>query len=121
MISLNYFLFQLLLSFHDWKNSNSIKACGVCSSAQDFGARIATYNTLESDTIICATTYTFTRNFGDLITCFEDLGFTNPCAELWAHFAATNGSNCAIACFPDASGTTKVYIIEWLLNRAIHY
>jgi len=83
-------------------------ACGVCSSAQDFGARIKTYGTLETDSIKCATTYTFSRDFPKLISCYEDLGFSEPCSELWAHFAATNGVKCALDCFPDATGVTKL-------------
>ena len=97
-------------SFH-WKHSDFFKACGVCSSAQDFGARISTYGTLETESIKCATSYTFSRDFPKLVSCYQDLGFTDSCAELWAHFAATNGSKCALACFPDATGTTKVCTI----------
>jgi len=83
-------------------------ACGVCSSAQDFGARIGTYGTLETESIKCATSYTFSRDFPKLVSCYTDLGFTDSCATLWAHLAATNGSKCALNCFPDASGVTKL-------------
>jgi len=79
-------------------------ACGVCSSAQDFGTRIKTYGSLEIESIKCATSFTFSQNFPKLITCYSDLGFTESCATLWAHFAATNSKTCAIKCFPTADG-----------------
>mmetsp|Transcript_7875 Transcript_7875/g.16230 ORF Transcript_7875/g.16230 Transcript_7875/m.16230 type:complete len:361 (-) Transcript_7875:1366-2448(-) len=83
-------------------------ACGVCSSAQDLGARINTYGTLETESIKCATSYTFNRDFPALVNCYKEMGFTSSCATLWGHFAATNGSQCALACFPDITGVTKL-------------
>jgi len=83
-------------------------ACGVCSSAQDFGARIKTYGILETETIKCATSYVFTSDFGTLTACFEALGFTNACATLWAHLAATNSKTCSVDCLPGASGVTEL-------------
>jgi len=79
-------------------------ACGVCSSAQDFGARIKSYGTLETESIICATSFTFSQDFAKLNSCYSALGFTDDCAALWAHFAATNGRTCAFDCFPTADG-----------------
>lgn len=83
-------------------------ACGVCSSAQDFGARIKTYGSLETESIVCATSYTFSRDFPSLVQCYAKLGFTESCATLWAHFAATNGSKCAFNCIPGSSGITEL-------------
>jgi len=83
-------------------------ACGVCSSAQDFGAYINTYGTLETESIACATSYTFSRDFEALVECYGALGFTGSCATLWAHFAATNGSNCMMPCFPGLDGVTEL-------------
>jgi len=79
-------------------------ACGVCSSAQDFGARIKSYGTLETESIKCATSFTFSQDFAKLNSCYSDLGFTEDCAALWSHFAATNGKTCAFDCFPTADG-----------------
>eukprot|EP00536_Pseudo-nitzschia_multiseries_P009021 jgi/Psemu1/257765/estExt_Genewise1Plus.C_2440035 len=73
-------------------------ACGVCSSAQDFGARIKTYGSLDTESIKCAVSYTFTGDFSTLVSCYSNLGFTLGCATLWAHFAATNGRKCATPC-----------------------
>jgi len=83
-------------------------ACGVCSTAQDFGARIKNVGTMEVESIKCATSYTFTRDFSTLLSCYQNLGFTDNCSTLWAHFVATNGSKCALPCFPDASGVTQL-------------
>jgi len=83
-------------------------ACGVCSSAQDFGARIKSAGTLETESIVCATSYIFSRDFPALVSCYEALGFTIDCATLWAHFAAINGSKCAFKCMPGATGVVKL-------------
>jgi len=82
--------------------------CGVCSSAQDFGARIATYGTLETESIKCATSYTFTKDFPTLVSCYSKLGFSDSCATLWGHYGATSSNKCAFDCFPDSSGVTQL-------------
>ena len=110
-------------SFHNISISNKQTiqtiACGVCSSAQDFGTRIKTYGSLEIESIKCATSFTFSQNFPKLITCYSDLGFTESCATLWAHFAATNSKTCAIKCFPTADGvivrTIYIYIYIYMI------
>jgi hypothetical protein len=64
-----------------------------------------TYDTLESDSIACSTSYTLTSNvdarFGTLEKCYMDMGYTDACATLWAHSAATSASECINFCFPD--------------------
>jgi hypothetical protein len=75
-------------------------ACGVCSTAQDFGARYK--GGLESAAIVCATSYVFSKDFDELLSCFSDLGFTQECSILWAHAGATNGAKCALQCLPDS-------------------
>jgi len=83
-------------------------ACGVCSTAQDIGARMKTYGTLEAETIKCAVSYTFSKYFPALVSCFSALGFTESCSTLWAHFAATNGRKCALQCIAGKSGVTEL-------------
>lgn len=83
-------------------------ACGVCSTAQDFGTFIVTYNALESETVVCATSYFFSKDFDELVTCFVEKGFTESCATLWAHFSATNAALCSTECLPDDTGMTLV-------------
>ena len=103
----------LFLSFLSISNKfiTSSKACGVCSSAQDFGARIATYGTLETESIKCATSYTFSKDFPTLVSCYSKLGFSDSCATLWGHYGATSSNKCAFDCFPDSSGVTQVCIL----------
>jgi len=74
-------------------------ACGVCSTAQDFGARIKNQAMLATESVKCATSFIFTRDFSALVGCYQKLGFTNSCGELWAHYVATNGSKCVLDCF----------------------
>jgi hypothetical protein len=63
------------------------------------------YDTLESDSITCSTSYTLTSDadarFDPLVKCFTDMGYTDACATLWANSAATSASKCALDCFPD--------------------
>ena len=87
-----------------------ILACGVCSSARDLGARIKTYDTLPSESIKCAFSYTFSKDFPALVSCFSALGFTEACSTLWAHYVATNAKTCAMECLPGESGVTEVRI-----------
>jgi hypothetical protein len=90
---------------------NPILGCGVCSSAQDFWARIDNFDTLETNSIVCATTFTLSTGsdrFNKLIQCYRDMGFTTPCATMWAHSAAVSTIQCGVVCLPDASGITTL-------------
>ena len=66
-----------------------------------------TYDTLESNSIACSTSYTLTADadvrFGTLKNCYTDMGYTDACATLWAHSAATGASKCIDFCFPDST------------------
>jgi hypothetical protein len=66
-----------------------------------------TLTTLELDSIICATSYAFAPDvntrFDTLVKCYNDIGFTNDCSTLWAHYAATNSVVCGDVCLPDPS------------------
>jgi hypothetical protein len=66
---------------------------------------------LESNSIFCATSYALSSaddRFETMVQCYEKMGFTTPCASLWAHFGSTNSINCGGVCFPDAQGFTKL-------------
>jgi hypothetical protein len=76
-------------------------ACGVCSNAQDLGVRMDQFGKLRSASIFCATGFAINRQFPKLIQCYENIGFTDNCSLLWAHFAATNAELCAASCVPD--------------------
>lgn len=83
----------------------------MCSSAQDWWVRIRDLDTLESNSIVCATSYTLSsapNRFETLVQCYEDMDFSTPCATLWAHLGAANTIECGSVCLPDASGVTKL-------------
>jgi hypothetical protein len=73
-------------------------ACGVCSSAQDFGARIKTYETFDDELRLCAEEYSSSRDFFGLVSCISVFGFSGDCSTLWAHFMATTVALCADDC-----------------------
>lgn len=86
-------------------------ACGVCSSAHDFWVRIRDLDALEPNSIVCATSYTLSGKsdrFETLIQCFEEMGFSTPCATLWAHHSAASTVQCGTVCLPDGTGFTKL-------------
>lgn len=86
-------------------------ACGVCSSAQDLWIRIRDLGDLQSNSVVCATTYTLSSasdRFDTLVQCFANMGFTTPCATLWAHLSAVTTAQCATLCIPDGNGYTKL-------------
>jgi hypothetical protein len=96
-----------------WYCVSFLIACGVCSSTQDFWARIKTLDTLETDSVICATSFTLSRaadRFETLIGCYTELGFTDSCATLWAHLSAAISIQCSAFCIPD--GTTGLVLVN---------
>eukprot|EP00934_Nitzschia_sp_Nitz4_P000779 Nitzschia sp. Nitz4//scaffold172_size47551//4330//5428//NITZ4_007137-RA/size47551-augustus-gene-0.37-mRNA-1//1//CDS//3329538738//779//frame0 len=74
-------------------------ACGVCSSMQDFHVRMRDKDTFQSATTLCATSFVLGGTFAELIQCFADMGLTDSCGLLWAHFGAANANECATQCF----------------------
>jgi hypothetical protein len=72
----------------------------VCSNAQDLGVRMSRFETLQAQSIFCATAHAINRDFPALIRCYGNLGFTDECSLLWAHFGATN-LLCASFCVAD--------------------
>jgi hypothetical protein len=83
----------------------------VCSSAHDLWVRIREFTELESNSVFCATSYTLSvgdDRFEKMIQCYEEMGFTSPCATLWAHFGAVNAISCATFCFPNSQGVTTL-------------
>ena len=86
-------------------------ACGVCSSAQDYWIRIRDLGALQANSVVCATAYTLSSasdRFETLVQCFANMGFTTPCATLWAHFSAANTVKCATLCLPDGTGYVQL-------------
>lgn len=76
--------------------------CGVCSSAADLSVRMQSRETLAGESFTCGLAF-FTAGIGDdawsvLVQCFENLGFSSGCAELWGHFTASNANLCGFEC-----------------------
>mmetsp|Transcript_8929 Transcript_8929/g.14878 ORF Transcript_8929/g.14878 Transcript_8929/m.14878 type:complete len:377 (+) Transcript_8929:47-1177(+) len=76
--------------------------CGVCSSAADLAVRMQARTSLPNDSFLCGLQY-YTSGVDEdpwqvLVGCFENLGFSSSCAELWGHFTATNANLCALPC-----------------------
>ena len=66
---------------------------------------------LQANSVVCATAYTLSSasdRFDTLVQCFGKMGFTTPCATLWAHLSAATTSQCASLCVPDGTGYTKL-------------
>ena len=98
--------FHSLVPYH-----HAILACGVCSSAQDFWVRIREGGDFESNSVFCAASYVLsssTDRFDKMIQCYLDVGLTEPCATLWAHFGAVNVLSCSDVCIPDENGITTL-------------
>ena len=87
--------------------------CGVCSNANDLSVRMKHINDLQSYTVACAVYYVLSGSssdrFAELEKCLiKEIGFTQPCVELWAHYSATNAALCASNCAPGASGEVEL-------------
>jgi len=75
-------------------------ACGLCSTLTDF-AVYAEDRDLGAPVKQCGLD-TFGKPFGDLVTCLEGLGFTTPCAQIWAYNVRNTGDKCLNECLrPD--------------------
>ncbi len=75
-------------------------ACGLCSTLSD----LAVYaEDLDIGTPVrqCAIA-NFTKPFDSLVNCIQGLGFTKPCAQIWAYNARNTQAQCLQECLnPD--------------------
>mgnify|MGYP001190415668 CR=1 FL=1 len=77
-----------ILTHHD--------ACGLCSTLSD----LAVYaEDLDIGTPVrqCAIA-NFTKPFDSLVNCIQGLGFTKPCAQIWAYNARNTQAQCLQEC-----------------------
>ena len=80
--------------------------CGVCSNAFDLGIRMEKKETFQASITLCGISFFLagSRNpnrFNNLIDCLGesgDVGYSRPCATLWAYYSATNAYNCSAPC-----------------------
>jgi hypothetical protein len=78
-----------ILTHHD--------ACGLCSSMSDF-AVYAEDRDIGASVKLCAL-QTLSEPFENLVACIEGLGFTPPCAKIWAYNTLNTRENCFLPCF----------------------
>jgi len=70
-------------------------ACGLCSTAQDLAAYMANPDMTHAGKI-CATKGVINEGWGK--KCYEDLGFTPPCATIWNYDGVYDSKECGWTC-----------------------
>ena len=80
-------------------------ACGLCSTAQDLAVYMANPD-MTSAGKKCATKGLISESWGK--ACYEDLGYTPPCASIWNFDGIYDGQQCKWTCirhlFSDSNG-----------------
>lgn len=71
-------------------------ACGVCSSLQDLAVYAGNLD-VGADVKACGLQNLF-NPFNKLVECIEELGFTRPCAQIWAYNAKNTQQYCLEEC-----------------------
>jgi hypothetical protein len=73
-------------------------ACGACSSLQDLAVYLETPNL--GDPVRDCALIGFGSNPEGTLECILGLGFTEPCAQIWAFNSAHTGEVCIAKCLP---------------------
>lgn len=71
-------------------------ACGLCSTLEDF-ALYAEDLDIGKSVKDCGLKNLFS-SFRDLVSCIEELGFTKPCAQIWAYNVRNTQDKCIQFC-----------------------
>lgn len=74
-------------------------ACGKCSSLEDFAVYAENLD-VGADVRQCVLN-NLTAPFEDLVLCIEAIGFTKPCAQIWAYNAKNTQVECFAVCISD--------------------
>ncbi|MEZ4978045.1 MAG: hypothetical protein R2772_01990 [Chitinophagales bacterium] len=74
-------------------------ACGTCSSLADFTVYAENID-IGADVRACAI-LNLSQPFENLVACIEDLGFSKPCAQIWAYNARNTQQLCFDICIQD--------------------
>jgi hypothetical protein len=72
------------------------EGCGVCSTLQDLAVQMKNTD-LRNEGEACSQKTLL--KFADGVQCFIDVGFTPPCADLWAKNALSTTEGCFGICF----------------------
>lgn len=76
-------------------------ACGLCSTLTDFA--VYAENRDIGDGVRACGLNTIGQPFENLVSCIEDLGFTKPCAQIWAYNTLNTRQNCFFECITNTS------------------
>jgi hypothetical protein len=71
-------------------------ACGVCSTLQDFAVYAENLD-IGADVKKCGLA-NFSKPFEELVACIQELGFTLPCAQIWAYNTRNTQAKCLEEC-----------------------
>lgn len=75
--------------------------CGKCSTLQDFTVYAENID-IGFDVRNCAI-MNLSKPFDSLVLCIENLGFTKPCAQIWAYNTKNTQANCFSVCIADTT------------------
>lgn len=89
--------------------------CGLCSTLPDL-AVYAEKRNLGAPVRQCALTNLF-QPFDSLIVCIEALGFTKPCAQIWAYNAKNTQAACLTPCLAAIDST--FHLSDGSLNECL--
>lgn len=76
-------------------------ACGLCSTLTDFA--VYAENRDIGDGVRACGLNTIGQPFENLVECIEELGFTRPCAQIWAYNTLNTRQNCFLQCITNTS------------------
>ena len=71
-------------------------SCGLCSTLQDLAVYASNLD-IGKDVKACGIR-NLTAPFNDLVACIEALGFTRPCAQIWAYNTRNTQKKCLEPC-----------------------
>lgn len=71
-------------------------ACGVCSTLQDLAVYAGNLD-IGADVKKCGLD-NFIKPFEELVACIESLGFSRPCAQIWAYNTRNTQEKCLDVC-----------------------
>ncbi len=76
-------------------------ACGLCSTLTDFA--VYAENRDIGDAVRACGLNTILQPFDNLVECIESLGFTKPCAQIWAYNTLNTREHCFIPCISNTT------------------
>jgi len=96
-----------ILTHHD--------ACGKCSSLKDF--KVYAEDRDVGTAVKSCLLNNFASPFESLVSCLEDIGFTRPCAQIWAYNGRHTQANCLSLCL---DSTALIYhVADGSLNDCL--